>query len=116
MNRFSKSQPKKRMRSALLWPVLSFVCAGVAFILGINSLSGATSGNEAATLAQTIARSSVHCYALEGVYPQSLNYLKEHYGLSYREERYFVDYRCFARNIMPEITVVEIGGTGNGQS
>ena len=40
------------------------------------------------------------------MYPPSLEYLKETYGVQVDEERYFVDYRYVASNLMPDITVL----------
>lgn len=45
--------------------------------------------------------------ALEGVYPESLEYLKEHYGLTYNEDRYIVNYEALGSNLMPDVTVME---------
>ncbi len=48
------------------------------------------------------------CYAVEGAYPQSLDYLRDNYGLAYDQERYMVTYDAFASNLMPEIYVTEV--------
>lgn len=47
------------------------------------------------------------CYAIDGVYPPDLEYLKEHYGIQIDEDRYTVHYIPIAENLMPEITVLE---------
>ena len=47
------------------------------------------------------------CYAAEGAYPPSLEYLKEHYGVQIDGERYTVHYMVIADNLMPDITVLE---------
>ena len=49
------------------------------------------------------------CYAVEGTYPESLEYLREHYKLAYNTERFVVEYDAFASNVMPEIVVRERG-------
>ena len=59
---------------------------------------------------QSIRRAAVQCYALEGVYPTSLDHLKEVYGVSVDESRYFVDYQYIASNLMPDITVLPLEG------
>jgi hypothetical protein len=46
---------------------------------------------------------------VEGMYPDDLKYLREHYNLSYNEERYIVYYRPLASNLMPSIKVAERG-------
>ena len=55
-----------------------------------------------------LRRDIVHCYATEGFYPPSLEYLEEHYGLTYDKNRYWVDYQPVGSNLMPDITVLEI--------
>jgi len=55
---------------------------------------------------EAVRRAAVSCYALEGAYPESYDYLREHYGLRVNEALYAVNYQVFASNIMPEITVV----------
>lgn len=54
----------------------------------------------------TIKKAVVSCYAIEGVYPATLEYVEEYYGLQIDHEKYDVFYEIFADNIMPEITVV----------
>lgn len=55
----------------------------------------------------SILRSAIRCYALEGVYPPSYEYLKENYGIQIDEEKYTVFYDIFASNMMPDVTVIE---------
>jgi len=50
----------------------------------------------------------VACYAAEGIYPPTTEYLVEHYGIQIDHSRYAVFYEVFAENLMPEITVVEL--------
>ena len=52
----------------------------------------------------------VTCYAVEGVYPDNLQYLIDNYGLYYDEERFVVFYDAFASNVVPEIRVRMKGG------
>lgn len=52
----------------------------------------------------------VTCYAVEGAYPEDLQYLVDNYGLYYDEERFVVFYDAFASNIIPEIRVRMKGG------
>ncbi len=57
---------------------------------------------------EAIHGASITCYAVEGAYPEDLQYLRDHYGLAYDQTRYFVTYDAFASNLMPEIYVVEV--------
>lgn len=57
-----------------------------------------------------IRRAAVNCYALEGAYPDTYEYLRDNYGVSVNEEQYVIHYNIFAENIMPDITVLEREG------
>lgn len=72
---------------------------------------GSRADDESRELAeQSIRRAAVQCYALEGTYPVSWDHLKEVYGVSVDERRYFVDYQYVASNLMPDITVLPAAG------
>ena len=57
---------------------------------------------------KAIARASVQCYAIEGRYPPSVEYLEENYGVMSNRKKYHVFYDGFASNVMPDITVVPV--------
>lgn len=61
-------------------------------------------------LEDALRRAAVACYAAEGVYPPSLDYIREHYGVETESEDYIVFYEVFAQNLMPDITVLEKEG------
>lgn len=86
-----------------------FACllaGGYALFHAIDTVSVSS---ETALVQQAVRSAALTCYAVEGAYPTSIDYLKEHYGLSYSEERYIVAYRAFASNVMPEIQVLKKG-------
>ena len=95
--------------------VLALAVFAVLFVgvyLLVNRV-GSASGNAETELVRDAVRSAVlTCYAVEGAYPASIDYLKDHYGLAYNEEAYMVTYDSFATNIMPTIRVIELGGDG----
>ena len=57
---------------------------------------------------QAVRRCAVQCYAIEGRYPPSIEYLEEHYGVMINRKKYNVFYDGFASNVMPDITVVPV--------
>lgn len=81
--------------------------AALILALAVARLSqdGAAEGRD--RLERAVRRAAVTCYACEGVYPPTLAYLQEHYGVQVDEDRYTVFYEAFAENLMPEITVLE---------
>ena len=78
----------------------------VTLFRGIGTASDAA---QAQLVHDAVRRAAVTCYAVEGAYPEGIDYLTEHYGLVYDEEHYFVVYAAFASNIMPDIRVIERG-------
>ena len=92
----------------LLVPVVA-VAAVLCFATALDSLDSGRAEEDLRQLEKTLRQGCVACYAAEGVYPPDIDYLKEHYGLQVDEERYTVRYSAFAENLMPDITVLEIG-------
>ena len=89
--------------------VCAFTLVTGVFYQGIESLSSSTQKRQKESLENALIRNITYCYAVEGSYPESLDYLKEHYGLTYDEDRFFVDYQVIGANILPDITIVEKG-------
>lgn len=87
--------------SAILFAVLV-----AALLWGVRFFSGKASQKGADTLRDGIRRASVQCYAIEGRYPPSIEYLESNYGIQINRDCYYVFYNGFAANVMPEITVV----------
>lgn len=90
----------------LLLP-LAAVAALLWFATAVDSLNAGRAEEDLHQLEETLRRGCVACYAAEGAYPTSLDYLKERYGVQIDEERYTVQYYAFAENLMPNITVLE---------
>lgn len=80
------------------------------FLNGVSVFLARAEAEGAKTLRSAISRASVQCYAIEGRYPPSVDYLEEHYGVKVDRERYHIFYDGFASNIMPEITVIPVEG------
>lgn len=77
------------------------------FAAAVTNLDGGRSAEDRRQLEETLRRSCVACYAVEGAYPPNLEYLEDHYGLQINKVRYTVRYFAFAENLMPDITVLE---------
>lgn len=91
----------------LIISIAGFLVVVVLFWVGTSVVSSRTDSREAQILKDAINRGMVRCYALEGAYPESLRYLKEHYGLTYDEERFFIDYQALGSNMIPDVTVID---------
>lgn len=99
------------MKRGWLAGIAVAACAALALALAAGRVGRSVSDEELALLTAQVRRAAVACYASEGRYPQSLEYLQREYGLRYDEERYAVRYDAFASNVMPEISV-SVRGNG----
>ncbi len=86
-----------------------FIALVLAFCGVVDKLTSASDGAELELVRNAVKNAALTCYAVEGAYPDDLDYLRQNYGLGYNEERYQVYYDAFASNVMPEIQVVEKG-------
>lgn len=100
MNKMSQSY-KKIFICALL-----FLLLAAAFFL-TGSLSREMSQSRQQMLEDTIRNYAVQCYALEGAYPETLQYLEKHYTLELNRDQFVYHYRFVGSNMMPEISVFE---------
>ena len=103
-----KVKSEKKEKSQALGYILSLaaLAAMVAlFAAAVLNFSGRTGAREEETLRKAVARASVQCYAIEGRYPPSVEYLEENYGVRIDRDRYNVFYNGFASNVMPEIVI-----------
>lgn len=106
MNRFANH---RRITLSQIWQILSsafLIGFVIFFIIGINTVDDSTAGEQAKNLESAVWRSVAQCYAVEGAYPPSLDYLKDHYGLIYDTDRFYIDYTAIGSNIMPDITIL----------
>lgn len=88
-----------------------FLCAVLAVVLYFSLTVSSLSKNQKLAakqhLEEAIRRTAVACYGAEGVFPPSISYMQQHYGLQYDQSQFRVHYELFASNIMPDITVLE---------
>ena len=91
--------------------ILIFVALIIAFVFLVNNITGKGNGRELEIVRDAVKNSALTCYAVEGMYPDDLSYLRDHYNLSYNEERYIVYYHPLASNLMPSIKVAERGNS-----
>ena len=76
-----------------------------AAILLLNYIGNASDEAQTEIVREAVRGALTTCYAVEGAYPQSIDYLVENYGLAYDESRFFITYDAFASNVYPDIMV-----------
>jgi len=96
---------KRKTLVALL--VTAAVLIGAAVLL--TGLGNVQHDRETELVRDAVKNAALSCYAAEGAFPVSVDYLCTHYGLAYDKDRYIVAYDAFASNVLPEIRVLEKG-------
>lgn len=85
--------------------VLILIMLIVYFYMAVDNAHKKSDEDGHRILSDAIIRSAVQCYAIEGFYPPDIEYLENNYGLLVDHDKYFVSYRVFASNIIPEVDV-----------
>lgn len=84
--------------------------ASVAFLLlagfAMEGFGQSLRAQQLSSVQLAVQRAVIHCYALEGSYPPSLDYLAKNYGLVLDRKHYIYDYSVFASNVPPEVHVL----------
>ena len=101
------SDKEKKKWPAVLLVLFAAVAAMLVWYFASRISSRDLSEEGTAALKDAVRRSALQCYAVEGIYPPTLEYLEENYGLEVNTRDYYIRYDIFASNIAPEITVTE---------
>lgn len=97
---------KKGKISLILLAVLVVMGAGLVLLPRIGRQIREESRG---AIREAVIRSAMECYAVEGVYPPSLEYLQQHYGLRLNHRDFIVSYEVFASNQPPSVQVMVKG-------
>jgi hypothetical protein len=100
-------QRKKEFSPTAVVSLILSIVVFASVIYGLHSAEAARGREAKRILEISLRRAAISCYAIEGMYPDTLEYLTDYYGVYVNESKYAVDYSIFASNIMPDITVIE---------
>ncbi len=95
---------KKNLKAGVL-----LLCIIASLLLLLQSVTKVDAGQQIENqkqLEDSIHKAIMTCYATEGFYPPTMDYLEQNYGVLIDEEYYTVFYEIFADNIMPTVTVI----------
>ena len=109
---YIKEAARKRLKrfiayAASITAAVCLICLAAFF--SFRKISADTLEQSTQSVKDAVIRSAVQCYAVEGVYPSSLSYLEEHYGLTVNHDDYIISYEAFSENLLPEVTVLVKG-------
>ena len=78
------------------------------FIYGVNTTAQRADSENYKNTKANINRAIVACYAVEGKYPQDIQYLEKNYGLQIDHSKYAVDLQVIGENVMPINNLVRL--------
>lgn len=94
---------KRRVNGNILKVIVMFAALAAAVFCLYKAAGRMGSNQEAESLKQldtSIRKAMMTCYATEGVYPPTIQYLKDNYGVQVDETRFVVFYEVFWENMM----------------
>ena len=102
---------RKNNKTLYLSTVLSVAVFAViigVFLFYIGSISDRSGSESKKVTEQAIRRALVRCYAIEGVYPSSVDYLEKNSGVLIDHSRYEVNFQTVGANVIPAVQLIEI--------
>lgn len=104
MARFGGHTEKRRAPLAVVLAVAAALIVAAWLVVGF--VQDDLRARAAATMRDAILNAAAQCCAIEGSYPETLEYLEEHYGVRIDRDSYVVTYDAFASNVLPTVVVV----------
>ncbi|MBQ3843273.1 MAG: hypothetical protein II820_11370 [Ruminiclostridium sp.] len=87
--------------------VLVFGALLLWLLLGLSRADSISAEQRLKAVKQSVTNGIVLCYSIEGCYPDSLEYIKDNYGVDYDDAKYLVHYRYVSGDIPPTVMVYE---------
>ncbi len=105
MSNKMKNNANKSYLKTLFLSLLSLI---IILILSfyITSVEQKNLTEKKKNLENAIIKSAIHCYSIEGVYPEKISYLEQNYNLKVDYDTFIVHYETFSSNILPDVTVI----------
>ena len=97
---------KERWKTKGYISFVIFVVIIAILFYAVLRLTAISQTSDTELLYKAINRAVVNCYAIEGRYPESLDYLIEKYGVIINDDRYLVHYEVFASNVKPSVRII----------
>lgn len=111
MHLYKRKRKPFLLRAAIF---AAFFCSLMFLTLSSRSMERTAQSEQTELLTEAVNQAVVNCYAMEGRYPESIQYLIENYGIQVDFSKYAVSYEIFAENIKPQVKIIRLGEAKNG--
>ena len=98
----------KMLKSRLFYALLIGALIIYAFAAAVDGVSSQTDDKQVEFLQNAVRRCAVQCYAIEGCFPDDIQYLEENYTLIIDRSRYNAYYEYMGGNLIPQIWIVPV--------
>lgn len=92
-----------------LFGILLFLAIAVLMVSGLKNTAGKRKEQAIQSATDSIRRAIITCYAIEGSYPESYEYIRDNYNIYISENDFSVFYTVYGSNVMPNFRVIEKG-------
>ena len=106
--RVFKKNPFHAILSALA-PLLFTGMLIVGLMIGLGQAEDSSRSEGVRLLQDALYRVALHSYAVNGHFPESLDYIIQNYNIHIDRSRFDVVYGVFASNVLPDIRVWAVG-------
>lgn len=106
MRLFQENKPNRK--PLIITLLMLTLVISVCVIIFSNTAKSTTREKQQITQ-NAIERAIVNCYAIEGFYPDNIEYLEENYGILIDHKKYVVLYETVGANVHPYVQVVQRG-------
>jgi hypothetical protein len=103
-------QKKRGVHRALYVSLAVFALTVVVAVTAIGQMGRRVDVEQVARLQEVLHRAAISCYAVEGRFPPSLDYLVSNYGVVIDYSKFIVEFDVVSRNAMPIIEVIWMEG------
>ncbi len=97
---------KKNILSSTLISAASFLIIFLLFLFAVSKMTKMGINEQKQNLSDAIDKAVIQCYALEGRYPESFEYLQKYYGIIYDDDLFRVDYVIYGSNMKPDVMII----------
>jgi len=88
--------------------IFTFLVIAILFV-GFKNAADASRARGARALEEAIVRAAVTGYAVNGYFPESIDYIVKNFGIYIDNSSFIVHYDVFASNLLPDIRVIQRG-------
>ena len=100
-----KGNSRKDIWKSIVLPILIGVAMLAVMVFAVMKFSAMSAEQDRELTLAAVRKAAVQCYADEGRYPSTLDYLVDNYGVHIDDDSFMVTYDCAAANVFPNISV-----------